>query len=107
MNMVIPTDTGNRLPDRPHIIKKNPLSLTWVHTHTLTDHVRATDHDTAIRLIDDMERTKATPTPPPNPVRYTLPGFLIPQNNNNNHYQQGGIRHAKKAGPHPHAYALR
>lgn len=58
MNVVIPTDTGNRLPDRLHIIKESPLGLTWVHTYTLTDRVRATDHDAAMRLIEDMEQQK-------------------------------------------------
>lgn len=58
MNVVIPTDTGNRLPDRLHIIKESPLGLTWVHTYTLTDRVRATDHDAAMRLIQDMEQQK-------------------------------------------------
>ena len=58
MNVVVPTDSGNRLPDRLHIIKESPLGLTWVHTYTLTDHVRATDHDAAMRLIEDMERAE-------------------------------------------------
>ena len=54
MNVVVPTDSGNRLPDHLHIIKESPLGLTWVHTYTLTDRVRATDHDAAMRLIEDM-----------------------------------------------------
>ena len=58
MNVVVPTDSGNRLPDHLHIIKESPLGLTWVHTYTLTDRVRATDHDTAMRLIEDMEQQK-------------------------------------------------
>ena len=58
MNVVVPTDSGNRLPDRLHIIKKSPLGLTWVHTYTLTDRVRATDHDAAMRLIEDMEHAE-------------------------------------------------
>ena len=58
MNVVVPTDSGNRLPDRLHIIKESPLGLTWVHTYTLTDRVRATDHDAAMRLIEDMEQQK-------------------------------------------------
>ena len=58
MNVVVPTDSGNRLPDRLHIIKESPLGLTWVHTYTLTDRVRATDHDAAMRLIEDMERAE-------------------------------------------------
>lgn len=58
MNVVVPTDTGNRLPDSLHIIKESPLGLTWVHTYTLTDRVRATDHDAAMRLIEDMEQQK-------------------------------------------------
>lgn len=53
---VMPTDSGNRLPDRMHVIKESPLGLTWVHTYTLTDRVLATDHDAAMRLIEDMER---------------------------------------------------
>ena len=58
MNVVVPTDSGNRLPDHLHIIKESPLGLTWVHTYTLTDRVRATDHDAAMRLIEDMERAE-------------------------------------------------
>ena len=58
MNVVVPTDSGNRLPDSLHIIKESPLGLTWVHTYTLTDRVRATDHDAAMRLIEDMEQQK-------------------------------------------------
>ena len=58
MNVVVPTDSGNRLPDRMHIIKESPLGLTWVHTYTLTDRVRATDHDAAMRLIEDMKRAE-------------------------------------------------
>ena len=58
MNVVVPTDSGNRLPDRLHIIKESPLGLTWVHTYTLTDRVRATDHDAAMKLIEDMERAE-------------------------------------------------
>lgn len=54
MNVVVPTDSGNRLPDRMHVIKESPLGLTWVHTYTLTDRVRAADHDAAMRLIEDM-----------------------------------------------------
>ena len=48
----------NKLPARFYIIKESPLGLTWVHTYTLTDRVRATDHDTAMRLIEDMERAE-------------------------------------------------
>lgn len=55
---VMPTDSGNRLPDHMYIIKESPLGLTWVHTYTLTDRVRATDHDDAMRLIEDMEQQK-------------------------------------------------
>lgn len=55
---VMPTDSGNRPPDHMHIIKESPLGLTWVHTYTLTDRVRATDHDDAMRLIEDMEQQK-------------------------------------------------
>ena len=58
IQVVMPTDSGNRLPDRLHIIKESPLGLTWVHTYTLTDRVRATDHDAAMRLIEDMEQQK-------------------------------------------------
>ena len=58
MNVVVPTDSGNRLPDHLHIIKESPLGLTWVHTYTLTDRVRATDKDAAMRLIEDMERAE-------------------------------------------------
>lgn len=58
MNVVVPTDTGNRLPNHLHIIKESPLGLTWVHTYTLTDRVRATDKDAAMRLIEDMERAE-------------------------------------------------
>ena len=58
IQVVMPTDSGNRLPDRLHIIKESPLGLTWVHTYTLTDRVRATDHDAAMRLIEDMERAE-------------------------------------------------
>lgn len=58
MNVVVPTDSGNRLPDRLHIIKESPLGLTWVHTYTLTDRVRAVDHDAAMRLIEDMEQQR-------------------------------------------------
>ena len=53
----IPQDgDDNKLPERLHIIKESPLGLTWVHTYTRTDRVRATDHDAAMRLIEDMER---------------------------------------------------
>lgn len=55
---VMPTDSGNRLPDRMYVIKESPLGLTWVHTYTRTDRVRATDHDAAMRLIEDMERAE-------------------------------------------------
>ena len=58
MNVVVPTDSSNRLPDHLHIIKESPLGLTWVHTYTLTDRVRATDKDAAMRLIEDMERAE-------------------------------------------------
>lgn len=58
MNVVVPTDSGNRLPGHLHIVKESPLGLTWVHTYTLTDRVRATDKDAAMRLIEDMERAE-------------------------------------------------
>ena len=48
----------NKLPARFYIIKENPLGLTSVHTYTWTDRVRATDHDAAMKLIEDMEREK-------------------------------------------------
>lgn len=61
MNVVVPTDTdkeSHKLPTHMYIIKESPLGLTWVHTYTRTDRVRATDHDTAMRLIEDMEQQK-------------------------------------------------
>lgn len=48
----------NKLPARYYIIKESPLGLTWVNTYTWTDRVRATDHDAAMRLIEDMERAE-------------------------------------------------
>ena len=61
MNVVVPTDVDKefyKLPTHMYIIKESPLGLTWVHTYTRTDRVRATDHDTAMRLIEDMERAE-------------------------------------------------
>lgn len=61
MNVVVPTDTDkefDKLPTHMYIIKESPLGLTWVHTYTRTDRVRATDHDAAMRLIEDMERAE-------------------------------------------------
>lgn len=61
MNVVVPTDTDEesyKLPTHMYIIKESPLGLTWVHAYTRTDHVRATDHDAAMRLIEDMERAE-------------------------------------------------
>ena len=61
MNVVIPTDMDADtypLPARMYVIKESPLGLTWVHTYTRTDRVRATDHDAAMRLIEDMERAE-------------------------------------------------
>ena len=61
MNVVVPTgmdaDTYP-LTARMYVIKESPLGLTWVHTYIRTDRVRATDHDTAMRLIEDMERAE-------------------------------------------------
>lgn len=55
----IPQDgDDNKLPARFYIIKKSPLGLTWVNTYTWSDRVRATDHDAAMRLIEDMERAE-------------------------------------------------
>lgn len=55
----IPQDgDDNKLPARYYIIKESPLGLTWVNTYTWTDRVRATDHDAAMRLIEDMERAE-------------------------------------------------
>lgn len=59
MDVVVPTDTDqetHKLPTHMYIIKESPLGLTWVHTYTRTDRVRATDHDAAMRLIEDMEQ---------------------------------------------------
>lgn len=56
IQVVTPTKSVNRMPDRMYVIKESPLGLTWVHTYTLTDRVRATDHDAAMRLIEDMEQ---------------------------------------------------
>lgn len=55
----IPQDgDDNKLPARFYIIKESPLGLTWVNTYTRTDRVRATDHDAAMTLIEDMERAE-------------------------------------------------
>lgn len=55
----VPQDgDDNKLPARFYIIKKSPLGLTWVNTYTWSDRVRATDHDAAMRLIEDMERAE-------------------------------------------------
>ena len=55
----IPQDgDDNKLPARFHIIKESPLGLTWVHTYTWSDRVRATDHNAAMKLIEDMERAE-------------------------------------------------
>ena len=48
----------NKLPARYYIIKESPRGLTWVHTYTWSDRVRATDHDAAMKLIEDMERAE-------------------------------------------------
>lgn len=58
---VMPTNMGEeyyKLPRRLYIIKESPLGLTWVHTYTRTDRMRATDHDAAMKLIEDMERNE-------------------------------------------------
>ena len=55
----VPQDgDDNKLPERFYIIKESPLGLTWVHTYTRTDRVRATDHDAATKLIEDKERAE-------------------------------------------------
>lgn len=55
----IPQDgDDNKLPARFYIIKESPLGLTWVNTYTWSDRTRATDHDTAMQLIEDMERAE-------------------------------------------------
>ena len=55
----VPQDgDDNKLPARYYIIKESPLGLTWVHTYTRTDRVRATDRDAAMKLIEDMERAE-------------------------------------------------
>ena len=59
MNVVVPTDMDADtypLPTHMYVIKESPLGLTWVHTYTRTGREHATDHDTAMRLIEDMER---------------------------------------------------
>ena len=48
----------NKLPNHFYVIKESPLGLTWVHTYAWIDRVRATDHDAAMRLIEDMERAE-------------------------------------------------
>lgn len=61
MNVVVPTATDKefyKLPTHMYVIKESPLGLTWVHTYTRTDRMRATDHDAAMRLIEDMRRAE-------------------------------------------------
>ena len=61
MNVVVPTEADkefHKLPTHMYVIKESPLGLTWVHTYTRTDRVRATDHDAAMKLIEDMERAE-------------------------------------------------
>lgn len=55
----VPQDgDDDKLPARYHIIRESPLGAAWVDTYTWTDHMRATDRDAAMRLIEDMERQK-------------------------------------------------
>ena len=59
MNVVVPTDMDADtypLPTHMYVINESPLGLIWVHTYTRTGREHATDHDTAMRLIEDMER---------------------------------------------------
>lgn len=61
MNVVVPTNTDKefyKLPTHMYVIKESPLGLTWVHTYTRTERVRATDKDAAMKLIQDMERAE-------------------------------------------------
>lgn len=55
----IPQDgDGNKPPARFYSIETSPRGLTWVNTYTRTNRVRATDHDAAMKLIEDKERAE-------------------------------------------------